>query len=92
MRISFTPFPTSPEPRMHLQIVIDGTRPHRAGEPQARWLAARPATGGFSSHELVDLADVALPGDSPLRGSLLKTRNFLQQPGLAVSGRFARKR
>ncbi len=49
---------TSPH---HLQIIIGSTRPVRAGEPIARWVAQRATDHGGFSVELIDLRDVDLP-------------------------------
>ncbi|CAM5679833.1 NADPH-dependent FMN reductase [Streptomyces griseorubiginosus] len=47
--------------RSLVQVLIASTRPNRAGEPTARWVAEQAATGGVFDIEVVDLAKVNLP-------------------------------
>jgi NAD(P)H-dependent FMN reductase len=44
-----------------VQVLIASTRPDRAGEPTARWVAAEAASGGVFDIEVVDLAEIGLP-------------------------------
>jgi len=44
-----------------VQVLIASTRPNRAGEPTARWVAQQAATGGAFGIEIVDLAKIDLP-------------------------------
>ena len=44
-----------------VQILIASTRPNRAGEPTARWVAEQTAAGGVFDIEVVDLAEIDLP-------------------------------
>ncbi|MFH8469069.1 NADPH-dependent FMN reductase [Streptomyces sp. NPDC017991] len=44
-----------------VQVLIASTRPNRAGEPTARWVAEQAAAGGAFDVEVVDLAEIDLP-------------------------------
>lgn len=44
-----------------LQIVVASTRPGRAGEPTARWIAEYARSHGTFDVEIVDLAEIDLP-------------------------------
>ena len=50
-----------PTSSLRLQVIIGSTRPVRAGEPIARWVAATAAAREDLEVELVDLKDVNLP-------------------------------
>ncbi|PSM37241.1 NADPH-dependent FMN reductase [Streptomyces dioscori] len=44
-----------------VQVLIASTRPNRAGEPTARWVADQAASSGSFDIEVVDLAEMDLP-------------------------------
>jgi NAD(P)H-dependent FMN reductase len=44
-----------------VQVLIASTRPNRAGEPTARWVAEQASAGGVFDIEVVDLAKIELP-------------------------------